>query len=133
MAAERETGAIGPIFDFDGRILVVRSGPRFTSEDLRDAFQQAVADERFQAPMWLLFDNRGSKESAPMNEIRARVEFVEGMARLGSIGKKVAVVVDSTLHYALARQGEGFSNPEALEIRVFRGVDEAREWLNRDE
>ncbi len=116
-------------YELDGGILILRSGAHFSTEDLRRALDAAFEDPRFRRGMVLMFDNRGSRESAPTEEIALRIDILR--SRLSRLSPYCAVVVDSSVHYGLARMGEAFAEKHGVRIRVFRDdIDAARAWLD---
>jgi hypothetical protein len=111
----------------EDRVLVVRTGEHFTTQDLTQAFMEAVQSTVFDGPLPVLFDNRHSAERATGQEIRARAERIGAHPQL--FGPRIAVVVSDALHYGLARMGGSFAEPAGLDVQVFQTPDEAMAWL----
>jgi hypothetical protein len=109
-------------------VLVVRSGLRFTGQELAQAFADAVESVVLKGPLPVLFDNRHSQERASASEIRDRARRISAVSEL--FGPRIAVVVSDALHYGLARMGSGYADAAGgPHVEVFETPAEALGWL----
>jgi hypothetical protein len=110
-----------------GTVLHVVTGERFTTDDLLAAARAALADPRAKPPLRLLFDNRGSRESASHEELRRRAHFMRRARE--QFAPRIAIVVSDSLHHGLARIGGSYAESGGFEVEVFRDLEAARAWL----
>ena len=112
----------------EDRVLVLRNGVRFTTEDLAQALAEAAQTTVFDGPLPLMWDNRLSAELTSSQEIRARADrFAELHAQFGP---RIAMVVADAVHYGLARMGGSFVEfAGGFELEVFDTPAEAMAWL----
>jgi len=113
----------------DGSVLHLRSGPRFSSEELAEAVRAALDDPAARLPLAVLWDNRGSEESVPQEELRRRVERIAD--RPDRIAPRVAMVVSDPLHFGLARVGASYAENRGIRVEIFSDLESARAWLTR--
>ena len=125
----RDRGMNGVRYELmsQGKILVLTTGPRFTTDDLLDTMRSAFGDPAVRRPLKLLLDNRGSKESASSTEVQRRAALLGSLTHL--LLPHMAVVVSDDLHYGLARMGAAYVEESGFSVAVFRDFDEARVWL----
>ena len=75
-----------------------------------------------------IFDLLASKWESDPEELRKIVRFIiENTDRIGP--SRHAVVVGSDRAYGMSRMFEVFSQETAVDVRIFRDLDEARKWM----
>jgi len=111
------------IYEFDGRILVstLKAGRRMS---LMDAVENAEARQCLNLPQGILFlmDVRALSDMS----IEAIVATVN--AKDLSSFSAAALLVSSTVHEIIAREGKRFSGT-TIPVKTFMDIDEARKWL----
>jgi hypothetical protein len=111
------------------QLLVTASGIA-DLDGLEDWLQAVLADPRWQPPMRVLIDYRlldwGQMTAA---EVEERVEVISHYSdRIGA--SRVALVTSRSLDFGLLRMKEAqLEGRVSYEIRVFRSMDDARQWL----
>ena len=110
----------------NGYLRVVLVGS-FDSADLKAMAESIRQDPAFKADLNLLVDNRPSTMVAGPDDVRERVEYLATVREY--LGPRVAVLVDTTVHYGLARMANLLGDSRQLNIEVFTDEDEAIGWL----
>lgn len=75
----------------------------------------------------MLFDIRESREQRSSDELRDIARFLAGQG--AEISRHCAIVAGDAFHFGLGRMFSAYSEPEGLEVRVFRDVEAAKRWL----
>lgn len=112
-----------------GRITLTASGPtRF--EDLKVALKGVTEAPDFRPGADIIWDFRNvESEALTADQLREMVAFVAGIADVRGINYKVAIVVERNVDFGLARMYEVFADELPCELRVFRDLEEAVDWM----
>jgi hypothetical protein len=98
----------------------------FSNADLRDHYHALVADPRFHSSYRCLIDLRDvtdfALESWMIAEVASWPVFDAGTRR--------AIVADTDVAFGLARMFSLIAERVGQDIHVFRGLEEALEWLD---
>ena len=99
-----------------------------TDGDLLGHMQELESDPDFDPAFAQLIDCRG------VTEVALESETIRTIARpsVYEPGAKRAIVATREAVYGLARMYERLRGGERDEVRVFRGIKEARRWLGLD-
>lgn len=112
----------------DGRLHFHLEG-NYVFEETRPVFLEALNDTRLVAGTRVLFDARRATGHPPPGVLRRAAALLRPFQpRLGAF----AVVVSSALHFGLTRMFQAFAG-DAIRMEVFYDVDEAENWLERQE
>jgi hypothetical protein len=110
------------------RNLIYSTGAGWLSEEeILDLQQRAQRDPDFSPTFYQLHDLR----AASFNVSYAGIEQLARTA-LPKPGSRIAIVVDSTLGFGLARMFESMRFESGEDIGVFREINDARTWLELD-
>jgi hypothetical protein len=113
--------------DVASRLVVLTCGD-VTLERWRRTMGQVVADPRFRIGFGVLVDCRTATLAPETQDVVGVVDFLANRrARLGL--SRWAVVVEEPAGYGMARMTAAIAESAGLELRAFRTMDEALEWL----
>jgi hypothetical protein len=127
-----EVLAMGPVWAIDtgARLVTITSGDQLpTFEEVRDAVLAVLGDPRYGSDLGLVSDHRRCRD-APTTRFVDRLEhFLRGEPRLH--GVRWALVFESDAGYGMARMAElrVSCSRAGTELRAFRSIDQAFEWL----
>ncbi|MCK4549033.1 MAG: STAS/SEC14 domain-containing protein [Candidatus Krumholzibacteria bacterium] len=97
-------------------------------DDIIAGLTEIISHEDFEQGMGGIFDLLASKWESNPEELRKIVRFIiENTDRIGQ--SRHAVVVGSNRAYGMSRMFEVFSQETAVNVRIFRDLDEARKWM----
>jgi hypothetical protein len=98
-------------------------------EELKSEFSKALNDPDFPINVAFLMDVSQSKslDKRSAEEIKHIVEFI-GFS-VEKVNNRCAVLVSTDIHYGLSRMGSVFSESYGAEVKVFRDIKEALDWL----
>ena len=101
----------------------------YEPHDVKRKFLEALADSQCPTPAALLIDVTRSESLAtrPAADIRNVAEFLGPFA--DRIGRRVAVVAPSDVHFGLSQMGAVYSERVGVAARVFRTAVDALAWL----
>lgn len=119
-----------PIFySLEGRLFRVRLEGAYSLDDIKQAFASALKDPSFDGISVMFIDETQSESLAKRtSEDLQRIARFIGAASNGRI-RKCAVLVDTELKYGIGRMSQAFCSFEDFEMEIFRGREEAIEWL----
>ncbi len=104
----------------------IRAEGHYTYQEVVAAFLALVAEADRRLP--ILLDARESLANPDLGEMRLTAEFADSIAP--QIGPRIALVVEGTLRFGLARMLAALgSREDRLEYRAFRDLVEAEDWL----
>ena len=111
-------------------VRVVAEGP-VSYEDDRDCLASILGDPRHREGFAFLVDHRRRAPAATADHVRAFASAMEAAApRLGRV--RFAVVVERDVSYGLARMFSALTGDLAIEVEIFRSIEDAEAWLGRD-
>ena len=113
--------------DVESRLVVLTCGD-VSLERWRRTMIQVIADARFRRGFGILVDCRTATRAPVTQEVFGVVDFLS--TRRDDLGQsRWAVVVEEPAGYGMARMTAAIAESAGLELRAFRTVGEAREWL----
>lgn len=97
---------------------------------IKAAFLEMLDDPEFRPGANVLWDFRGIQAEPPREQdiLMFAAMVRENQARRGS-GYKVAMIVDKDLYYGLIRMYQAYSDELPSDVKIFRSMEEASEWL----
>jgi hypothetical protein len=118
-------------FDQDKNIAYIRLSGHLSREVILNAFDAAVADERYQKGMGRLWDFReadlsGLSPSTIESMAKHSTKFPAGINDV-----KVAFVVGRELEFGLVKMFEAFSLDAMTKISTFYSMEGAEAWMSR--
>jgi len=110
--------------------IVMKATGKITYEDISDLAENLVAHPEFRMNINQLFDNTDGEFDLSTNEIERIAQDFMSISELLGQERRFAVAVSRDVDYGMMRQYEVFfqADPE-VEVRGFRSLDEARQWL----
>lgn len=97
-------------------------------EDIIAGLTEIISHGDFEQRMSGIFDLLASKWESDPENLRRIIRFIiENTDRIGQ--SRHAVVVGSDRAYGMPRMFEVFSEETAVDVRIFRDLDEAKRWL----
>lgn len=99
-------------------------------QDIIDAFDAAMELPGFERSMPVLWDLRDAKIDAPPEEMQALVTHVGLKRGHRGTGYRLAVVAQDAVLIMLADIFKALSSPLSFQVRIFRDIDEARNWIS---
>jgi hypothetical protein len=112
--------------DVEHRVIRSYMSGVFTDQELREHYELMRADPAFDPRFAQLCDIRAVSEmrlSAPV------VRDVAQMSVFDPAAKRAVVVGDEAFHFGLARMFAITAETRGSQVRVFKDIDAAREWL----
>lgn len=111
-----------PSYEFSGGILRVELAGSQPAEQIVGAFEAALDDPRTPLRPPVLVDASRSTGDRPTSEVRS---IIDTMSRHRHRFGPIAVVVDSPLHYGLARMAASLAEFAGMNVAVFRDEEAA--------
>jgi len=120
------------VYAFEGNVFRMNLEGVYPPQEIIDAFDRAMADPRFPKNARFLMDVTQSKSLAgrTVDELHRVVDHFG--PRAGKVGHRCALVAESAVHFGLMRMAAVFTETYGVDTRVFKTVEGAVEWLNRD-
>jgi hypothetical protein len=118
-------------FDAGRRIVTITMSGKLSRDFVFAAFDEAVADTRYEPGMTRLWDFRDADLSdLPTSTIASMAKYSRKFSpEIRQV--RVAFVVSRDLEFGLTRMFQAFTPDDAATVRVFRVYDEAVSWLSR--
>lgn len=118
-------------YTFQGSIVRMDFVGVYSSQDIIDTFDKALADPDFPGNARLLLDVTCSESLAErsVDDLRRVAEYYGQRAERA--GRRCAILAQSDVHFGLMRMAVVFTEAYDAEVRVFKVEDEAVQWLNR--
>lgn len=112
----------------EGDLLTLTFDGEYSFYDIADAAKQGVAAAG--GRVRLLVDATPTARLPDSQGVQQRIALLRELA--GRLAGPVAIVATPGAMYGVARQiGQQAEMPEAMTVRVFERLDEARAWLDR--
>ena len=111
--------------DVARRVVLSRAWGVFSAQDVFDHFTALAADPAFDPSFYQLIDLRD------VEQVDLETSFIRrhALERLFAGGALRALVVSSDIHYGLARMYGAYAEYASQNVRVFRDMHEAEQWL----
>jgi hypothetical protein len=116
-------------YRFDESIVIVEPAGEYSTDDLRAAVLNALADTKCPASCRLLINIGGSRSiySRSTAEINIMSRFVASQSKRFS--DRIALVASDDAQFGILRMGSIGAEDKGIQSGVFRSFDEARKWL----
>ncbi len=114
--------------DIEKDIAYIKLSGKIDKNTFLDAFELTVSDKRYKKGMGRLWDLRDSDLSCLESKTIVEIAQYPNNLPAGINDVKVAFLARRDIEFGLARMVE-MSSLGSTEIRVFRAMDEAEEWL----
>lgn len=99
-----------------------------TTDELLESFDEALRDPDYRPGMHMLADMREVTTTAHRADVARVASYVKGhLAEIGPL--KVAVVAPTDASFGLIRMLQANIEEAPIELRVFREMGEAEQWL----
>ena len=100
----------------------------FTVEDICDELERYYAGHATMLILWDII--RADLSSWQADQIVSLVKKAKGYSHLRA-GGKTAIVISKDLNFGISRMFQSYAENDkiAFEIRVFRDIERAKEWL----
>lgn len=99
-------------------------------QDIIDAFDSAMSLPDFERSMSVLWDLREARIDAPPEEMQALVTHVGLKRDHRGTGYRLAVVAQDAILIMLADIFKALSSPLSFQVKIFRDIKEARDWIS---
>jgi hypothetical protein len=116
-------------YDPDTSVLYLKASGAITDEEAISYAQKVAADASIPSGRLELADFSEANLAALSAEALRRVASVFQRHDVDPGNSRVALVVSGDLGFGLARMYQAFRSESAIELRVFRDLASAREWL----
>ncbi len=114
--------------DKKNRAVYLTAAGRAVHDDFADVIDRLAEDEDFKPGMGLLCDYSKLEFNIPADEVEALSVRMRKLSHVFS-GCRVALISAGDLEYGLMRMFSLISSEAQFETRVFRQIENAREWL----
>ena len=101
------------------------------ASDVTVAAAQIYGDPQFQPGMSTMWDVRGARPTVDAGQVRGVVSFVSAHVEQRGRGR-CAVVTGREVDFGMARMASVFMEGIGIDLRVFRDLDGAQSWLDRE-
>jgi len=99
-------------------------------QDIIEAFDAAMSLPDFERSMSVLWDLREARIDAPPEEMQALVTHVGLKREHRGTGYRLAVVAQDAILIMLADIFKALSSPLSFQVKIFRDINEARDWIS---
>jgi hypothetical protein len=99
-------------------------------QDIIDAFDAAMSLPGFERSMSVLWDLRDARIDAQPEEMQALVTHVGLKRDERGTGYCLAVVAQHAMLIMLADIFKALSSPLSFQVKIFRDIEEARNWIS---
>lgn len=111
-------------------VIVMRATGKITYDDISDLAENIVAHPEFRMNINQLFNITDGEFDLSSNEIERIAQDYLSISELLGHERRFAIAVSRDVDYGMMRQYEVFFQAgPGVEIRGFRSLDEARQWL----
>lgn len=100
------------------------------AQDIIDAFDAAIDLPGFERSMPVLWDMRDARIDASPDEMQALITHVGLKRGNRGTGYRLAIVAQDAVLIILADIFKALSSPLSFQVRIFRDIDEARNWIS---
>lgn len=114
--------------DRDAGVAFARAEGALSDEELLDFAQRMANDPEFRSGVHELIDVRAADLRAVTSRTLRRAAEIFAAFDTAATRGRIAFVAPADVAFGLARMYQAFRT-DAVEIRVFREMDEARAWL----
>jgi hypothetical protein len=116
-------------YRFDSNIVVIEMVGKYSTDDVRSAVLNSLADTDFPSRAFIMFDLTESQsiQTRSVEDINTLTHSIAPLAK--RFNNRVALVAPSDLSYGLMRMGSVFSEGSGAKVEVFRTFAKARQWL----
>lgn len=108
-------------------LFILRASGEVTYEQVRRVLDELLAHPRLGAGTAIFIDNRGVTRTPSISEVAVITRQFAGVSARGA--RKVAMLTDSAAVYVVSQLFASFASTEGADIKVFREIAKAREWL----
>jgi hypothetical protein len=118
--------------DSERSLVTVQASGSITPQEAFATFDEVVAHPDFRPDMKVLSDHREMETIVSVEFVRmflARVSQMKEVLRQA----RWAFVERGLVRYGMARMASILSDPLGIQLRAFRSMSEAREWLGLEE
>ena len=115
-------------FDEAARIVVITGLPDGVSGENVTLIRSILSDPRYGPDYGFLRDRRGLAPLSIEDATKA-ASISEAVPELR--GKHWAIVVDDLVNFGTSRMQQTIAEWHGLEVRIFKDLEEARQWLRR--
>ena len=114
--------------DPDSRLVTAVASGRLESDEAITVFDEIMSHTQFGSGMRLLSDHRNLESVLPTEFVQTMVRRIKKRPELFE-GCRWAFVESGMARYGMARMASILLERSPLELRVFRDIDKARDWL----
>jgi hypothetical protein len=118
---------MGVSYVYDDDMLVIVGESDYTTQEVKEIFLAAISNPRTTPETLALIDIRGCEATRTRDEVIALVDFLG--SKREHLPARCAVVVASDLRFGFSRLASAHFEEYGIEVRVFRDIDLARQWL----
>ena len=118
-------------YAFEGDLFWLRLEGTYTTEDVRNTLEAALADPRLPATPRFIFDVAQSQSLADRStlDVQSMAAFLGSKAE--AVGGRMAIVASAPLYFGLMRMGSVYAESHDLETEVFDNTEAAISWLDQ--
>ena len=117
-------------YDKDLDLLVVEISGPLSAKVYDEAIEAVFNSPSFRPNINVIYDLSNARASLlSTGEIRIVADRAKRLREERGTSWKAALVVSGMLEYGLARMFEYFNDGTRFEVRAFRSLDEAKEWM----
>jgi hypothetical protein len=114
-------------YEFDGDVVHFSAAGELSNPVVREALEAATRDPAFRPGMSILMHDLGSDYRISSEQAYEAARDLSEMTRLYS--PHIAVVVSEDIKYGLGRMISAYCERHGIDFRVFRNLENARQWL----
>lgn len=121
---------MGVSYSIEDNIAVVLNYGSFSNETVKKTLIAITRDRDYRPGIHVLFIDRRSEYDPPKEELKEAALILSQM--VPRISDRIAIVVETELHYELAKTIQAHCETHGVTFEVFWEEKEARKWLNND-
>ncbi len=111
-------------YSIEGRVLFVLCDGRYTHKEIRELTERAIADPRFEAPMYLLADARTSTSYDSAGQLNELSHFFGAIRH--QFANHWSIVIESEMSYLLSQLVAAMLKIYGIDVHIYRDLETAR-------
>jgi hypothetical protein len=118
--------------DPQANLITVTGIGRLTYHDIKSSFEERLSHPQYKPGIDILYDLRAASIDITLQEIKqAMILFKNRQAERGA-GFRFAIVTSTVGTYGISHLYQAYAEELPEEIRVFRDIAEAKQWLGSE-
>jgi hypothetical protein len=119
--------------DPQANLITVTGTGRLTYHDFKAGFEERLGHPQYKPGMDILYDLQAASIDITLQEIKQGTAFFKNRQQERGAGFRFAIVVSTVGTYGISHLYQAYAEELPEEIRVFRDMAEAKQWLGMND